>query len=516
MKKTFSANEEKITLFFLISACALGASVRVYPLLMNDFPLADGGMFYAMITDLQASHFSLPELTSYNLADIPFAYPPLGFYIADLLNSFMGVSVLNILRWLPAIITVLNIPLYYYFARQVTNSAPKAALAAFIFTLTPGSYWWNIVGGGLTRSLGVLFFTAAAASIHQMYQTRTRKWIVLSILSSVGVILSHPIWSLETAVAAIALWMFFGRDRQGFLYSVIVAASVLLVTAPWWGLVVYSHGIGVFVNATKNAFSYLQALAILITLAFTSEQTPIIALLGVFGFFIHSAQRKFFLPAWIILCFLVEPRGGSAASLFPFSILAATTLADAILPRLTSLPNAVIEWTDAIRQRPGQLFFGFLTLIFLYNALQMSSTVAARVLSWEERAAIEWVKTNTSPNSRFLILDKYDNPVYSPLTEWFPALAKRRSIATIQGTEWLPDKANFVQRFHAIEGVHYCLFQNVECIDQFQPHLPGGAYDYILLSVKDARTPLLEDLNADKKFTPVYSSTPVYIFRTNR
>jgi hypothetical protein len=146
----------------------------------------------------------------------------------------------------------------------------------------------------------------------------------------------------------------------------------------------------------------------------------------------------------------------------------------------------------------------------------MSSMIAARVLSREERADIAWVKTNTSPGSRFLILDKHDNPVYSPLTEWFPALAERRSIATIQGTEWLPGKDNFVQRFRAIEGVHYCLFQNAACIDGFLPNLPDGVYDYILLSVKDTRAPLLEDLHADPRFTPVYSSTPVYIFRVDR
>jgi hypothetical protein len=61
----------------------LGAAIRLYPISRGDFPLNDGGMFAVMTRDLQSSHYSLPQFTSYNataLMHIPYAYPPLPFY----------------------------------------------------------------------------------------------------------------------------------------------------------------------------------------------------------------------------------------------------------------------------------------------------------------------------------------------------------------------------------------------------------------------------------------------------
>jgi hypothetical protein len=514
MKKVYST-EEEIVIFFLLLACVFGAALRIFPIARVDFPLVDGGMFYVMVRNLQAANFVLPEFTSYNNANIPFAYPPLGFYIAGLLNTFTDISILGILQWLPVTVTLLNIPLYYLFAKQASDSVPKAALATFLFALTPSSYWWDIVGGGLTRSLGTLFFTATALSVYQMYRLRTRTWIVLAILSAAGAVLSHPAWSLQSVVAAGVLWYFFGRDKQGILYSGIVAAGVVLLTAPWWITVIQYHGVQIFMDATKNTFSRLQAWTVFFKLLFTDEYTPVIALFGMCGFFIHLARRKFFLPVWVLLCLLAEPRGGSAASIFAFSILAATTLSDGIISRLTSTDAQVVEWTEAFRFHRGRLFFGFFTFMFLYNAFQMSNAVSYRVLSAEERTASEWARSNTSADSRFLILDVYDNPVHSPLPEWFPALSERRSVATIQGTEWLAGEKNWVNYFDAISGVHSCLYQTVECVYKIQDKLPDD-YDYIVLSIKDDHNPLLESLNTSGDFTPVYSSVSVHIFRVNR
>ncbi|MDP1780012.1 MAG: hypothetical protein Q8K73_07045, partial [Anaerolineales bacterium] len=83
----------------LFTALLLGAIIRFYPAVSNGFPLNDGGMFYTMIRDLKANHYILPQLTTYNFADIPFAYPPLGFYIAALLSTLLPVSELWVLLY---------------------------------------------------------------------------------------------------------------------------------------------------------------------------------------------------------------------------------------------------------------------------------------------------------------------------------------------------------------------------------------------------------------------------------
>src|SRR5512133_751688 len=98
---------------FLFTALLFGAVVRFVPVVSSGFPLNDGGMFYTMIRDLQANHYILPQFTTYNFTQIPFAYPPLGFYIAASLSDLLPVSVLQILLWLPALVNTLAIFFFY-------------------------------------------------------------------------------------------------------------------------------------------------------------------------------------------------------------------------------------------------------------------------------------------------------------------------------------------------------------------------------------------------------------------
>jgi len=87
----------------LIAAVLLGAAVRTYHVLSHGFPLNDGGLFFSMVRDLQAAHYRLPAFTSYNDAGIPYAYSPLGFYLAALVNDWTPLSLVDVFRWLPLV-----------------------------------------------------------------------------------------------------------------------------------------------------------------------------------------------------------------------------------------------------------------------------------------------------------------------------------------------------------------------------------------------------------------------------
>ncbi|MGB5845080.1 MAG: hypothetical protein WBG94_11600, partial [Anaerolineales bacterium] len=91
----------------------IGGLIRFYFILQADFPLNDGGLFYTMIEDLQANQFNLPRFTSYNLLEIPYAYSPLPFYLAGLLNNWLEWSLVDILRFLPALISTFAIPVFF-------------------------------------------------------------------------------------------------------------------------------------------------------------------------------------------------------------------------------------------------------------------------------------------------------------------------------------------------------------------------------------------------------------------
>ena len=223
-----TAQSKDVSRFFLILTAFFGLYVRLFPLFKTAFPLVDGGMFYTMIKDLQASHFVLPVFTSYNHAEIPYAYPPLAFYVAGFVNTVTGISLLDIIKWLPVLISILTIPFFYLFVKQILNSEPKAALATLIFALTPNSYWWNIVGGGLTRSIGTLFFIITAICAYQMYREKKLIWVIGTIFGGAFVVLSHLTWALQSVVVILLLWFFWGRNKQGIVNSMIVVVGILL------------------------------------------------------------------------------------------------------------------------------------------------------------------------------------------------------------------------------------------------------------------------------------------------
>ena len=88
MKKSITRNEWATLILFL--SILLGTFVRFNPAILARFAINDGGMFAVMIDDLKANHYLIPAVTSYNHAGIPFAYPPLGFYLGALATDLFG------------------------------------------------------------------------------------------------------------------------------------------------------------------------------------------------------------------------------------------------------------------------------------------------------------------------------------------------------------------------------------------------------------------------------------------
>jgi hypothetical protein len=141
-----TSNQRVLILLLLMWALIFGAYVRILPVLQAGFPLEDGGLFYTMTADLQRNGFILPAETSYNQPlGIPFAYPPLPFYVAGLAQSLSGLPLSEIIRWLPVFFSLLTLPAFYLLAKTLLNEPLAAALATAILprfrVLMNGPLW---------------------------------------------------------------------------------------------------------------------------------------------------------------------------------------------------------------------------------------------------------------------------------------------------------------------------------------------------------------------------------------
>jgi asparagine N-glycosylation enzyme membrane subunit Stt3 len=72
-------------------------------------------------------------------------------------RCLLNVSLLAVIRWLPGIVNALCIPAFYFFAKEALNNNIQSAIAALVYAMTPHLTSWLSMGGGLTRSFGMLF-----------------------------------------------------------------------------------------------------------------------------------------------------------------------------------------------------------------------------------------------------------------------------------------------------------------------------------------------------------------------
>jgi len=505
--------------FFFVLSVLFGALVRFLPTIETGTPINDGGMFFVMIADLRANHFLLPAFTSYNHLNIPFAYPPFSFYIAGSISS-IGVSTLDVLRWLPPLISTLSIFAFYWMASLMLTSRPKASLATMVYALMPRLFSWYVMGGGLSRSFGLLFLLLACASTWALFTQRAPKYILLTMLFGAGAILSHPETGLHTASACALIWLFKGRSSRSLRDALLVTLGVVILTCPWWGTVLFQHGFAPFQSALNtgghNGLFWLPW----ITFDFAEERfATILTVLGLIGFAVQCARRDWFLPAWVLMPFIIEPRSATAIAAIPLAALAGIGLSDLIIPGIAALDSKsridAHEWTEYLFQgRVTKIVLSYVLFFALIGAMIYDFSLTNYIVSRNDRSAMDWINTNTPTDSRFIVITGRADPLEDPVTEWFPAYSLRRSQNTIQGQEWLLGKG-FMTFLGSLDQLQSCLNDAPTCVENWASsnHLD---YDYLYIEkpTKTNQTPdlLLFLLRQSQDYHLVFENNGAVIF----
>jgi hypothetical protein len=507
---------------FLYTTVIFGAILRFAPTIITGQPINDGGMFYVMIQDLTSNQFVIPAFTSYNHLNIPYAYPPLSFYLGGLL-SLLGIPILEIIRWVPPLVSTLSIIAFYWMASLMLDSKTKATLATMVYALIPRSFSWYVMGGGLSRSFGVLFLILSCASTWALFTRRESKYIILTMMCGAGAILSHPETGLHAATACALIWIFKGRNIQGFRDSSLVILGVVLLTGPWWGTILFQHGFTPFQSALRTGGNGSISLLLRIRsgINLTEENLfPLAILIGIAGFVLQVVSGNWFLPFWSVFPFFVEWRSATAISILPLSILAGSAISDLIIPLLvrikSNLKEKIGDWTGYMAQnRLLQLSLGFYLFYAFIGAFIYDFSLSNYIIPTQSLDAMKWVKTNTPSNSRFIVLTGRSDPFSDPTLEWFPAITTKTSQNTIQGKEWLLGN-DFIPFLGSLDTLRTCLNDSVACVTKWAETRQLG-FDYIYIEKQKSDLPpstnsLLYLLHHDNKFVLVFENDGATIF----
>jgi len=460
----------------LLAAFLFGGLFRFLSPWLAGFPVNDGGMFYVMMKDLQGNHYIPPMFTSYNYLNIPFAYPPLAFYIGAGISSLFNISLLDILRWLPAMINTFCVPAFYFLAKEILEDKFQSAIATLVFALIPHLNTWLSVGGGLTRSFGTLFLMVTILFTHRMFAKNDAKAVLGAIIFGSLTVLSHTESTVFAITIPIYIWFAKSRSLKNALMGGWVGLGVLILAGPWYGLVIQRHGINPLLSALQTGGQTIASVLRLINIDIITEE-PYLDLLGVFGVLGMArliAKKEYFIPIMLMVIYLVQPRSAHTVGNIPLALAAGIFITEVLLPAFSKL--------DQISTHQGvKVVFYMLAPYLLINSIYQGYVLSQNHVSIDQQIAMQWVKDNTPSESQFLVLTGETDAMCESSAEWFPALAERTSLTTLQGREWLLGN-KFGEFSTHRTGIQSCVDEGLECLKRESAYF-GADYDYIYVSI---------------------------------
>lgn len=509
----------------LLLVLLIGIAVRAYHVLSQDFPLNDGGLFFAMVRDLQAAHYHLPAFTSYNDAGIPYGYSPLGFYLAGILDDLTPLTLLDVFRWLPLTVSVLTLLAFTSLSQALLASRAAVVVSVAAFGLVPRSFIWMIMGGGLTRSLGFLFALITLRLLYAFYSERRWVYVPLVALAAALTVLSHLGTAPMVAFSGALFLIAYGRNRQAVLGSVLAALGAAVLSAPWWASVVHIHGFGPFIAAGATGGTIFRSLGLrdmVGTLSHfglgTGESVlGLIGMLGALGFFFALAMGDWLLPAWWIAIVLLDARQGSTFSTVPISMLAGVAVAQLLLPAMRRLCIPTLSRSPGRVAWSPTLVLGLFLSFATITALIRSSDVAGglkdtRSLSPEERTAISWVARETPADAQILVVAGSPWEI-DRNSEWLPVLANRKSVATVQGYEYRP-LGEFAQKKRQYIDLQGCAEWVSQCLKDWSV-ATGVTFTHVYIPKSPGRAccrMLRYSLEHDRAYRVIYDGPGAIVF----
>ncbi len=345
------------------------------------------------------------------------------------------------LRWIPLVASIATVPAFALLAMALSPSRLHAAIATFAFAFVPRSFELMVMGGGLTRAPG---FLLAILSIYlgiRFLKTGGRAWLGVGITLGLTV-LAHPQAGLFAAISLSLATLAYARSRPAWARMLAAASVGVLLTLPWLILVVARYGTGPLLSAGGVSANLVQSIFYLLTFRLTDEPFWTLAAgLAVLGFVYSLARRRCFVPAWAAVLVLADPRGAATYVSVPLSLLAAVGLLDVLVARIAGVEGDLWSapgWpTLLLRGRAVRAVIGGALVLGMTSALLAPYVLdPMATLSADQREAMAWSRASLPATARVVVVT--GRAWYmDAASEWFPYLAGRVSVATVQGYEWL-------------------------------------------------------------------------------
>lgn len=477
--------------YILPVAILLTLAHRLWLAFSTDFPYNDGALFLAFVKAIAHTFPALPATVDFNGLAIPFAYPPLSFWIGAGLVR-LGMAPLDVVRFLPILFSTVYVLVFAAVLHRMRCSAAVVGLTLLFLLSNARAFEWLVMGGGLSRSLGASFFALtlllSECAVRQSDRMRRLLLLATSGLTVSAAILSHPEFGLDSAVAVVVWHACRGPSlRQSMLDVAFVGALAAVGIAPWIAQMLNLHGLAPYRDASQSRGEVGLLFEIIIKLGRHFLSNP----LALLGLVLALRKRQWLWPALLAATLLATPRHG----LTPAALILAVLAAEAFFWLLS-----LRRFSDNPVDRRILVASLVLLLILPLRANHFGYGTSIAPLSHEQRQAMAWVVRN-APQARFVLANAHSWDL-DRASEWFPLLTGAAGVNTVQGREWLDG-----DRFNTWVAIDAEMKTATNCdgIHQAISRLP--AHDYVWVEFALKCFPRAE-------YPRVYANSEVVIVRT--
>ncbi|MBX0286296.1 hypothetical protein [Haloarcula salinisoli] len=419
----------------------VGLAVVALYLATNDYPAYGAGLYVETADAIRANGYALPAtVPHYGPEGVPFAYPPLMFYVLALLRD-VGAGAFATSLYLPPLFTLAALVPTYLLGRDVVGDRRAGTAAALLLVLNPQVLEWHISAGGLVRAPAFVFALWGSYAGLRIFRDGAREWVLPGLAAVALVAHTHPTYTIFTVATYLLFWVGYDRSPTGFLRGAVVGFGALALALPWLGTVVSHHGVAVFSGAAGTHGGLFGVVYRLREWGPTGAVVPMVAAVGLLG------TRHRVLGAWTAAVWLLfaQPRFtytvGAIAMVAAVVELAERGYADSVVTAVDSaLDRGASETADrpdggvARPAAPARVVVAALVVLSLVGLGGLGYEFAGadgttpEFVDDDDTAAMAWAADETEPGATFV--------VFGDAAEWFPVYTDRTILVSPWGAEW--------------------------------------------------------------------------------
>jgi len=427
-----------LTMLFLIFG--FGLYIRVSHLFKIGFsePFDLGGLFYEMSLQIINNSFHLPtHIPYYSVGGLPFAYPPITFYIQAILIKVFSLGPFITVNLLPPVFSVLSLISFFFLSSKYLNTRIGIIVAFLTFATLPQAFIEQIEAQGLAESFGTLVLIWYTYFLISLYRKPSNPTLIAS-----GIFLGINIMSGPgAAYASISISILFSlsaiiQSGKKKVFSAIgtytkLAALGLTVSAIYWVPVINYHGLEIFTipflsqNKLITARSNFELLTINVFLERKIWYVTLYLCLLITAF-----KKKFKLLLYFFLMDFI-PREWWITCI-PISLIIGYG-SEIILQTIQSIKkiNLNIRYTVALT------ILGFYFIVSMLISLKSLGTLLASTdydLPKAKASELSNISQYIPDNSSVIVAGNWG------LIEWSPSILKKDVLNNHFGLEWQPSK----------------------------------------------------------------------------